>query len=327
MKELTIRQKAQAYNEALKRAKDALNDETISSNTIAYLQDIFPELKESEDERIRKLLIRLFRSNTNEKFDDVSTQDIIAWLEKQKEFVSADFDDVWETADCDELTAPLEKYSKDAIKKMCHAWYDKGIELERRNWLKKQGEHANFLSKIQVGDKVTRNEGGVLVNISQLERVAKPRRVKPVHKVKPKFHEGDWVIQERVGTYKVVEICKTWYEVIGIDGNRYSISFLHENDCHHWTIQDAKDGDVLVTIDDENDERHPFIYKGCLDPNHPNSPVAYCGIDTEGLLCCGTGNFWWTDKKVQPATKEQRDLLFQKMKEAGYDCQVGKENL
>ena len=277
MKELTIRQKAQAYNEALKRAKDALNDETISSNTIAYLQDIFPELKESEDEEIVKgikSLLEYYKESGEVvcPYPFVSIEDCIAWLEKQ-------------------------------------------------------GEHANFLSKIQVGDLVTRNEGGVLVNISQLERVAKPRRVKPVHKVEPKFHEGDWVIQERVGTYKVVEICKTWYEVIGIDGNRYSISFLHENDCHHWTIQDAKDGDVLVTIDDENDERHPFIYKGCLDPNHPNSPVAYCGIDTEGLLCCGTGNFWWTDKKVQPATKEQRDLLFQKMKEAGYDCQVGKENL
>lgn len=65
---------------------------------------------------------------------------VIPWLEKQKEFVSADFDDVWETADCDELTATLEKYSKDAIKEMCHAWYDKGIELERRKWLEKQGE-------------------------------------------------------------------------------------------------------------------------------------------------------------------------------------------
>ena len=39
-------------------------------------------------------------------------------------------------------------------------------------WLEKQGEHANFLSKIQAGDKVTRNEDGVLVNLSQLNRVA-----------------------------------------------------------------------------------------------------------------------------------------------------------
>lgn len=41
-------------------------------------------------------------------------------------------------------------------------------------WLEKQGEHANFRNKIQVGDRVTRNEDGVLVNLSQLKRVAKP---------------------------------------------------------------------------------------------------------------------------------------------------------
>ena len=42
-------------------------------------------------------------------------------------------------------------------------------------WLEKQGEHSNFLSKIKIGDKVTRNEDGVLVNLSQLNRVAKKK--------------------------------------------------------------------------------------------------------------------------------------------------------
>ena len=41
------------------------------------------------------------------------------------------------------------------------------------SWLEKQGEHAKFRNKIQIGDKVTRNQDGVLVNLSQLERVAK----------------------------------------------------------------------------------------------------------------------------------------------------------
>jgi len=40
--------------------------------------------------------------------------------------------------------------------------------------LEKQGEHSNFLNKIQIGDKVTRNKDGVLVNLSQLNRLAKP---------------------------------------------------------------------------------------------------------------------------------------------------------
>ena len=40
-------------------------------------------------------------------------------------------------------------------------------------WLEKHGEHANFRNKIQIGDKVTRNKDGVLVNLSQIKRVAK----------------------------------------------------------------------------------------------------------------------------------------------------------
>ena len=52
----------------------------------------------------------------------------------------------------------------------------KNYSLSREDilaWLEKQGEHANFRNKIQIGDKVTRNEDGVLINLSQLNRVAK----------------------------------------------------------------------------------------------------------------------------------------------------------
>ena len=51
---------------------------------------------------------------------------------------------------------------------------DRELHSKEIAWLEKQGEHANFLSKIQIGDKVTRNKDGVLVNLSQLKRVAKP---------------------------------------------------------------------------------------------------------------------------------------------------------
>ena len=92
-----------------------------------------------------------------------------------------------------------------------------------------------------------------------------------------------------------------------------------------WTIQDAKDGDVLVTADDER----PFIYKGCLDPNHPYSPVAYCGIDTEGyFFTVGyKSNRWWTDEEVQPATKEQRDSLMKAIADAGFTFDFEKKEL
>lgn len=60
------------------------------------------------------------------------------------------------------------------IKKTITENYELDTKLTKAiDWLEKQGEHANFRNKIQVGDKVTRNEDGVLVNLSQLNRVAK----------------------------------------------------------------------------------------------------------------------------------------------------------
>lgn len=50
---------------------------------------LFPELKESEDERIRKNLITFFKgeygTNSNARFAGIKVKDIIAYLEKQDE--------------------------------------------------------------------------------------------------------------------------------------------------------------------------------------------------------------------------------------------------
>ena len=61
-------------------------------------------------------------------------------------------------------------------------------------WLEKQGEHANFLSKIQVGDKVTMNEDGVLVNLTSLNRVVNKgieNAIKAKQGEKPRYSIGD----------------------------------------------------------------------------------------------------------------------------------------
>lgn len=110
MKELSIEEKAKAYDEALKEAVIAHKDE--DRHLKATLERIFPELKESEDEKW-------------------IPKEIIKYLKEKGDFRSC--------------------------------WIA---------WLEKQGEHAKFINGIQVGDKVTRNEDGVLVNLSQLNRVA-----------------------------------------------------------------------------------------------------------------------------------------------------------
>ena len=79
---MTQEEKAKAYDEAIKRAKQLYVDgmPQISRNTTEY---IFPELKESEDERIRKALIRFHKSTID--VDGIKGKDIIAWLERQGE--------------------------------------------------------------------------------------------------------------------------------------------------------------------------------------------------------------------------------------------------
>ena len=120
MEELTIEQKAKAYDEAIEVARKYWNSPRTCID-IDVLPELFPEIKEIDDEEIRKGLIAIITD-----FDSLYLQ---------------------------------ENYSLS--------------REEAIAWLEEQGEHANFRNKIQIGDKVTRNEDGVLVNLSQLKRVAK----------------------------------------------------------------------------------------------------------------------------------------------------------
>ncbi len=80
--------------------------------------------------------------------------------------------------------------------------YMLGISKEDAlTWLEKQGEHKKFRDNIQIGDEVTRNKDGVLVNISQLKRKAKKNNRTP----KPSFDEAQ-------GTPVVDKISNGWSE-------------------------------------------------------------------------------------------------------------------
>ena len=71
------------YEEKLRLAKEAFESGSYDKETIEY---IFPELKESEDERIRKVLIDFFNkgAENEQQTNGIFDKDIIAWLEKQE---------------------------------------------------------------------------------------------------------------------------------------------------------------------------------------------------------------------------------------------------
>ena len=70
------------YKEALKLATKAKNNASLSKGTLKILGIIFPELKESEDEKIRKGIIELVKQSS-EILDKKNQEQMLDWLEKQ----------------------------------------------------------------------------------------------------------------------------------------------------------------------------------------------------------------------------------------------------
>ena len=279
-----------AYKEALERAKQIEDNPytahwDVMKETVEY---VFPGLRESENERIREALI---------KYLDALDDDEIRY----------------------------------------------GVSFkDMRAWLEKQDEHKKFRDSIQVGDKVTRNQDGMLVNLSQLKRVAKKdekqgdqntnthfpsfdeaqgtpiiKQEEPnsIDKVKSKFHEGNWVVYKNdiCQIVKREEGCNKLVTVFGIE--KELVNERNLSTAQLWTIQDAKPGDVIAVEPINGDFRYPFvaIYKeGGLDFFNSYYCIGFDGI----LYEADSGH---SIENIHPATKEQRDLLFRKMKEAGYE--------
>ena len=85
---MTQEEKAKAYDEALEAARKELKQDLHESGVCA-IQRIFPELRESEDERIRRTLVEYFGPGAQLDFiRGVPIQKIRDWLEKQKECVA-----------------------------------------------------------------------------------------------------------------------------------------------------------------------------------------------------------------------------------------------
>ena len=88
MKELSIEDKAKRYDEAIERARVWKEKSGMPADRQGILDDIFPELKVSEDEEVRKALYEYFKNrkddgDIDETWYGFSYDKILAWLEKQ----------------------------------------------------------------------------------------------------------------------------------------------------------------------------------------------------------------------------------------------------
>lgn len=89
--EKTAAEKAKAYDKALEWMRKVYP--TLTGADKEDAEYYFPELKESEDEKMLRTIIRGFenwKSNGMETFNNTKVDDILAYLEKQKEQKPAD---------------------------------------------------------------------------------------------------------------------------------------------------------------------------------------------------------------------------------------------
>ena len=90
---MTQEEKARAYDEALERAKKewSNNLDNAYKNYRERLEIIFPELKESDDEKIRKALLEYFGEECDTAtINGIYCYKIYDWLKKQNEHKSID---------------------------------------------------------------------------------------------------------------------------------------------------------------------------------------------------------------------------------------------
>jgi len=247
----TIEEKAKAYDEAIKRAAIAYKDE--DRHQKATLERIFPELKESMDEKVRKAIKYAVSQLTDiclqERYS-VKQNDCIAWLEKQVE--------------------------------------KKSYASETMN---EKGDFDNGFTRMMEKEQ------------------------KPADKVEPEFNIDDWIVYDH-RPYQVVELPKEGYINLGLRGNG-KIEFAPSTYCRHWTIQDAKPGDVLNSVR----VQATIIFKGWADDG--KHILAYCALQ-KGIFI--KQEMLW-DRDFEPCPKYWYDELFQKMKEAGYEWDAKKKEL
>ena len=289
---MTQEEKAKAYSKAVEKAKHEYSI-TTSEDRKQWLEELFPELKESDDERIRKEILDYIDKSTGCKR-------WVAWLEKQGELVEinpSEFDSQlnkllkqFETLPKEELINSLNFY--------LNVVQNNGTYKEKKQCEKPQGKSA--------------------VDAINEEKVDNQNCVKPSIKDEPKFKIGDWCIDNEDGTiFQIVKVLDKTYRYRTNEGKEYSCShYSLELDARLWTISDAKGGDILVDEDD-----NIGIYYRKVDDVDWHSYV-YLGRD---IYFRGGG--YHIIKNTKPATKEQCDTLMKAMADAGYTFDFEKKVL
>ena len=328
------KEKVKAYGEDIERTNKSYDNE--------ITEEIFPELKENKDERIKKAIIEFFEAeDDNTTYSLVRKKDIIAWLEKQgkEEYALKSFKD----EDVRKFMQYIEKQAKAYEFNLPNRSYDiYAFAKDLLVWLENQGEKAPSQTNERawlylVSDVLTWKDGigqylddprvqeftkrlcnyyaQKLYNPSVLSNSSKTGKNERQSddKIEPRFKVGDWVIFTTSGNlYQVEKKGNYEYTLMNNHGCSFCLSFSNEELIREWTIQDANDGDIIhfgtVTA----------IFKKYIGRE---KCICYCSFCKDGgfeiPIENGEDNVYGC-YNATPATKEQRDVLIKAMNDAEY---------
>jgi len=268
------------YNEAQKWIESIYSE--LSHEQQMEAEAFFPELKKSEDEKVEKAIFGMVYDSDNELWSsyDVSKSDVLAWLEKQGE----------------------EKNS-DKAESMKHGYITTNPEFfqwiyDRLKYVYNENPNVDYMLSLKE-------------RIEDMQKFA--------DKIGPKFKVGDCIIDNKNRVGIIVRILDGLY-IISFDGREVQIPFEWEGKLFRkWTIQDAKDGDVLVASDGSL-----FIFAKLKD----NSAYYHFSLCKNGSKEISDGKHAWeTANSCYPATESQRDTLLKAMTDAGYEWDAEKKEL
>ena len=142
---------------------------------------------------------------------------------------------------------------------------------------------------------------------------------KELKNIEPKFKVRDWVVNKFGDSWHIDSFDKKNYQVSDGKGNYNYFPISKQDEMRLWTIKDAKKGDVICYKDEISLYKHDI--KNCTKQGtNFGGFVYYCCYDGKRFIMNNLYSLVEQDKMdIHPASKEQRELLFQKMKEAGYE--------
>ena len=302
------------------------------TESLAY---IFPELAESEDERIKKEIISLVQYTKGRRIDyepRISQDDMIAWLEKQGSSSVK-----WQKNTLYNKPAINHSVLMNTIQGIAEGeWQGEHWFQYRWSWTLKDNDVSAWM---ELSDLDEQGEQKPVLDfkasnwyVSKVDGKIHDMTYNPADKVEPKFKVGDWIIdKENKEVFYISKNLANTYEIVDIEGNDYHVPhYTLEEDYDVWSIQDAKDGDVLINKNYMGES--PFVFKETKPSNiktdvpNPLTVLGYCGIGGAGF----TKSSGWGDTAnciYYPATQEQRDTLMKAMTDAGYTFDFKKKKL